>query len=163
VCAQVLPPGGRLVSIEKDLSWLLVAKRFLWQASQGEKNKQRQTPLGSTVRMTSAKHAACIHKLCGYKPWSCCCIHVYSCACCAHHRRALAQLTVSMYSSGGSRRPKQAAADPTWQYGENDKCQSEQSIKVHSVRYTCCSPNSIMVLFYVVRCVLAAAAAAAAG
>ncbi|WIA39476.1 hypothetical protein OEZ86_005574 [Tetradesmus obliquus] len=47
--AQVLPPGGRLVSIEKDLSWLLVAKRFLWQASQGEANKQRSTPLGSTV------------------------------------------------------------------------------------------------------------------
>jgi hypothetical protein len=47
---QVLPAGGRLVSLEKDLSWLLVAKRFLWQASQGSKNKQRQTPLGSMVR-----------------------------------------------------------------------------------------------------------------
>ncbi|KAF6253956.1 S-adenosyl-L-methionine-dependent methyltransferase [Scenedesmus sp. NREL 46B-D3] len=47
--AQVLPPGGRLVSIEKDVSWLLVAKRFLWQASQGQNNKQRQTPLGSMV------------------------------------------------------------------------------------------------------------------
>jgi hypothetical protein len=46
---QVLPAGGRLVSLEKDLSWLLVAKRFLWQASQGTKNKQRQTPLGSSV------------------------------------------------------------------------------------------------------------------
>jgi hypothetical protein len=28
--AQALPPGGRVVSFEKDLSWVLVAKRFCW-------------------------------------------------------------------------------------------------------------------------------------
>jgi hypothetical protein len=50
LCLQVLPPGGQLVSIEKDLSWWLVAKRFMWQASQGQKNQQRDTPLGSKVR-----------------------------------------------------------------------------------------------------------------
>jgi hypothetical protein len=46
---QVLPRGSRLISIDKDLSWVLVAKRFLWQASQGEKNRQRSSPLGSQV------------------------------------------------------------------------------------------------------------------
>jgi hypothetical protein len=46
---QVLPAGGQLVSLEKDLSWWLVAKRFLWQASQGQKNQQRDRPLGSKV------------------------------------------------------------------------------------------------------------------
>jgi len=46
---QVLPPGSELVSIEKDLSWWLVAKRFLWQASQGQKNKDRDVPLGNKV------------------------------------------------------------------------------------------------------------------
>lgn len=45
----MLPADGQLVSLEKDLSWLLVAKRFLWQASQGEKDKQRQRPLASKV------------------------------------------------------------------------------------------------------------------
>lgn len=46
---QALPPSSKLISIEKDLSWWLVAKRFIWQASQGEKNKQRQMPLGNLV------------------------------------------------------------------------------------------------------------------
>jgi hypothetical protein len=36
--AQQLAEDARLVSIEKELSWVLVAKRFLWQASQGDKN-----------------------------------------------------------------------------------------------------------------------------
>eukprot|EP00877_Chromochloris_zofingiensis_P002138 jgi/Chrzof1/11925/Cz06g14250.t1 len=35
--AQALPPSSCLISIEKDLTWVLVAKRFLWQSSQGEK------------------------------------------------------------------------------------------------------------------------------
>ncbi|CAD7703584.1 unnamed protein product [Ostreobium quekettii] len=36
--AQVLPPGSRLWTYEVDWKWVLVAKRFLWQASQGSKN-----------------------------------------------------------------------------------------------------------------------------
>lgn len=48
--SQVLPRGSQLVSIEKDLSWWLVAKRFLWQASQGQKNTvEREVPLGQQV------------------------------------------------------------------------------------------------------------------
>ena len=35
--AKALPPSGKLISIEKDLQWVLAAKRFMWQASQGEK------------------------------------------------------------------------------------------------------------------------------
>ena len=35
--AKALPPSGKLISIEKDLQWVLAAKRFVWQASQGEK------------------------------------------------------------------------------------------------------------------------------
>lgn len=35
--AQVLPRGSKLITVEKDLVWVLVAKRFLWQASQGQK------------------------------------------------------------------------------------------------------------------------------
>eukprot|EP00878_Enallax_costatus_P014687 GHUV01015363.1.p1 GENE.GHUV01015363.1~~GHUV01015363.1.p1 ORF type:complete len:364 (+),score=98.26 GHUV01015363.1:1246-2337(+) len=49
VIAQVLPPTSKLISIEKDLTWWLVAKRFIWQASQGEKNRQRQAPLSRMV------------------------------------------------------------------------------------------------------------------
>lgn len=39
--AQRLPPGGRLVSYEKDLQWSLVAKRFMSQASQGRDASRR--------------------------------------------------------------------------------------------------------------------------
>ena len=45
---QVLPENGHLVSLEKDLSWVLVGKRFLWQASQGSRNKQSK-PKGDKV------------------------------------------------------------------------------------------------------------------
>ncbi|GLC37907.1 hypothetical protein PLESTB_001503700 [Pleodorina starrii] len=49
--AQALPPGGRVVSFEKDLTWLLVAKRFMWQASQGEKNAGLDTRVGDRVQV----------------------------------------------------------------------------------------------------------------
>lgn len=47
--AQCLEPGARLVSYEKDLLWLLAAKRFMWQASQGEKNKAAEARIGDRV------------------------------------------------------------------------------------------------------------------
>eukprot|EP00879_Flechtneria_rotunda_P009523 GHRR01009967.1.p1 GENE.GHRR01009967.1~~GHRR01009967.1.p1 ORF type:complete len:374 (+),score=67.81 GHRR01009967.1:945-2066(+) len=47
--AQVLPEGGKLISLEKDLAWVLVGKRFLWQASQGNLDKARTTPVGQMV------------------------------------------------------------------------------------------------------------------
>ncbi|KAG2448509.1 hypothetical protein HYH02_006400 [Chlamydomonas schloesseri] len=47
--AQVLPPGGRIVTFEKDLSWALAAKRFMWQASQGEKNQGQSSRVGDRV------------------------------------------------------------------------------------------------------------------
>jgi len=47
--AQVLPPGGRIISMEKDLTWVLVAKRFMWQASQGERNAGLQQRIGDRV------------------------------------------------------------------------------------------------------------------
>lgn len=31
--------GGSIISIERDVLWVLAAKRFLWQSSQGGKNK----------------------------------------------------------------------------------------------------------------------------
>ncbi len=43
---------ARVVSLEKDLSWVLVAKRFMWQAAQ---RSQAGTPIGSKVR--AAAHA----------------------------------------------------------------------------------------------------------
>ncbi|GLI60582.1 hypothetical protein VaNZ11_002699 [Volvox africanus] len=49
--AQVLPSGGRVVSFEKDLTWFLVAKRFMWQASQGEKNAGLETRVGDRVKL----------------------------------------------------------------------------------------------------------------
>ncbi|GIL91156.1 hypothetical protein Vretimale_9536 [Volvox reticuliferus] len=49
--AQVLPPGGRVVSFEKDLTWFLVAKRFMWQANQGEKNAGLETRVGDRVKL----------------------------------------------------------------------------------------------------------------
>jgi predicted O-methyltransferase YrrM len=33
--AQALPSSSRLISIERDLTWVFTAKRFMWQASQG--------------------------------------------------------------------------------------------------------------------------------
>ncbi|KAG2444930.1 hypothetical protein HXX76_001666 [Chlamydomonas incerta] len=47
--AQALPPGGRIVTFEKDLSWALAAKRFMWQASQGEKNQGLGSRVGDRV------------------------------------------------------------------------------------------------------------------
>lgn len=35
--AGAVPQGARITSYEKDLTWVLVAKRFVWQASQGKK------------------------------------------------------------------------------------------------------------------------------
>ncbi len=42
--ACALPPGGRLVSIEADWKWALVAKRFVWQAGQGERRSKPVRP-----------------------------------------------------------------------------------------------------------------------
>ena len=56
--AKALPPGGRLISIESDWKWALVAKRFVWQAAQGEKR-------GKAVR--PSQHALaqqCFHSAC---------------------------------------------------------------------------------------------------
>jgi hypothetical protein len=39
---QALPPGGRLVSLERELSWVLVAKRFVSQAGGGSGPKEGQ-------------------------------------------------------------------------------------------------------------------------
>ncbi|KXZ55204.1 hypothetical protein GPECTOR_3g348 [Gonium pectorale] len=47
--AQALPPGGRVVTFEKDLLWVLAAKRFMWQASQGEKNRGLDSRVGDRV------------------------------------------------------------------------------------------------------------------
>eukprot|EP00951_Prasinocladus_malaysianus_P036947 scaffold393030_cov44-Prasinocladus_malaysianus.AAC.3 len=47
--AQKLQKGASLVTIDNDLKFFLATKRFLWQASQGEANKQRDEPLGSKV------------------------------------------------------------------------------------------------------------------
>ena len=46
--AQSLPPSGRLISIERDLTWVLTAKRFMWQASQGS-SQRSNTPVGDKV------------------------------------------------------------------------------------------------------------------
>ncbi len=48
--AQALPPGGRVVTFEKDLTWVLVAKRFMWQASQGSRNAGLAEKIGDRVR-----------------------------------------------------------------------------------------------------------------
>jgi hypothetical protein len=68
---QSLPPGGHLVSLDKDISWVLVAKRFLWQASQGEANKARPVPLGDQVRhpckLERVPCCACLHECAHYR------------------------------------------------------------------------------------------------
>ncbi len=56
---QVLPPGARIISIEKELSWVLVAKRFLWQASQGSKASGAQQKVGDKVRGLGAAGRTC--------------------------------------------------------------------------------------------------------
>lgn len=40
VIAQALGPAARLISLEADWKWALVAKRFVWQAAQGEKRSK---------------------------------------------------------------------------------------------------------------------------
>ena len=37
-------PAARLVSLEADWKWALVAKRFVWQAAQGEKRSKAVSP-----------------------------------------------------------------------------------------------------------------------
>ena len=37
--AKAMAPGARLVTLESDWKWALVAKRFVWQATQGDKLK----------------------------------------------------------------------------------------------------------------------------
>ncbi|GBF93260.1 hypothetical protein Rsub_05992 [Raphidocelis subcapitata] len=37
---QALPEGARLISLEKEASWWLAAKRFVWQASEGSGAKE---------------------------------------------------------------------------------------------------------------------------
>ena len=37
--AQAMPAEGKLVTLESDWKWALVAKRFVWQAAQGDKLK----------------------------------------------------------------------------------------------------------------------------
>ena len=64
--AKALPPGGRLVSIESDWKWALVAKRFVWQAAQGEKRSKvvrlsQHDTLGQCIHLAcqSLRHALC--------------------------------------------------------------------------------------------------------
>jgi predicted O-methyltransferase YrrM len=38
--AGALPKGARLIGMESDLLWALTAKRFVWQAAQGEQRSQ---------------------------------------------------------------------------------------------------------------------------
>eukprot|EP00892_Ulva_mutabilis_P007933 jgi/Ulvmu1/5511/UM023_0047.1 len=53
--AQALPPGGVVISIEKDWLWALTAQRFLWQCSGGSRNtdlrRQGLTPIGKRVQV----------------------------------------------------------------------------------------------------------------
>lgn len=56
--AQALPPGGRLVSIESDWKWALVAKRFVWQAAQGEK-RSKAVRLSQHTLGQQCVHSAC--------------------------------------------------------------------------------------------------------
>lgn len=49
--AQALPRGSKLVSLEKELTWCLTAKRFVWQASQGAGAREgREEALKDKVR-----------------------------------------------------------------------------------------------------------------
>ncbi len=47
--ARALPPGSRLVSIEADWKWALVAKRFVWQAGQGERRSKPVRPCPTLI------------------------------------------------------------------------------------------------------------------
>ena len=38
--AQALGPGGQVISLESDWKWALAAKRFVWQATQGDKSSK---------------------------------------------------------------------------------------------------------------------------
>lgn len=42
--AQAMGPGRQLVSIEADWKWALAAKRFVWQATQGDKSSKPVRP-----------------------------------------------------------------------------------------------------------------------
>ena len=38
--AQALGPDGQVISLESDWKWALAAKRFVWQATQGDKGSK---------------------------------------------------------------------------------------------------------------------------
>ena len=55
--AFTLNAGGGIISIEKGVLWVLAAKRFLWQSSQGSKNQdlrnQGLQTIGDRVKVCS--------------------------------------------------------------------------------------------------------------
>lgn len=107
--AQVLQADGQLVSIEKDLSWWLVAKRFMWQASQGQKNKQRDVPLGRKVGSSAAdltKQSFDVLRGRVYLHGLLCCSDVHMCLAKLHSRRR------ALGRGGQKGRPSVTAAPP---------------------------------------------------
>ena len=64
--AQAMGPGCQLVSIEADWKWALAAKRFVWQATQGDKSSK-------PVR---ARHSQVWRHLQLLRPRDTCCVAV---------------------------------------------------------------------------------------
>ena len=51
--AQAMGPGRQLITIESDWKWALAAKRFVWQATQGDKSSK-------PVRLTLSRAGVCL-------------------------------------------------------------------------------------------------------
>ena len=78
--AQALGPGRQLITIEADWKWALAAKRFVWQATQGDKSSKAVRPPPPFAKTCScrdgctrhsnpiAKGAQMVHAMLG-----CCC------------------------------------------------------------------------------------------
>ncbi|GFH10908.1 uncharacterized protein HaLaN_06312 [Haematococcus lacustris] len=58
--AQQLPRGGRLVSFEKEWTWWLAARRFMWQASQGQEQAAAADRVGNKAAEASLEVGAVV-------------------------------------------------------------------------------------------------------
>ena len=56
--AQAIGPGRQLITIEADWKWGLAAKRFVWQATQGDRSSKAVRPTPSECNIPATARVA---------------------------------------------------------------------------------------------------------
>lgn len=58
VMAQAMGPDAHIISLEADWKWALAAKRFVWQATQGDKSSKPVCPPVESLTIPTASSRA---------------------------------------------------------------------------------------------------------